>query len=128
MKLGLNISINLSKIDMNRVFNGKKGQYLDLSTFIDLDNLDQYDNNGFISQSTKKEERDNGVQTPILGNVKVFYNDSQQQQARQQPAHTQGFQVPQDEGVRPNLHQQGSPEFEDDIPFMRISDNLLTAI
>jgi single-strand DNA-binding protein len=38
--------------------------------------------------------------------------------ARQQPQHTQqGFQAPQDAGVIPNLHQQGSDEFEDSIPF-----------
>ena len=32
--------------------------------------------------------------------------------ARQQPAHTQ-----QPTGVKPNLHQQDTPEFEDQIPF-----------
>ena len=43
---------------------------------------------------------------------------SQASQARQQPAHTQqGFQAPQGQGVKPNLHQPDSAEFEDDIPF-----------
>jgi hypothetical protein len=113
MKLGLSIKLDVTKIDKARLFQGAKGTYLDLTTFIDLDQLDQYDNNGFISQSVSKEERSGGVQTPILGNVKVFYNDSQQ--ARQQPQHTQqGFQAPQDAGVKPHI-----PEFEDDgkIPF-----------
>jgi hypothetical protein len=116
MKLGLSIKIDVSKIDKTRLFQGQKGTYLDLTTFVDLDNLDQYDNNGFISQSVSKEERDNKVQTPILGNVKVFYNDSQQ--ARQQPAHTQqGFQAPLDAGVIPNLNHPNSEEFESTIPF-----------
>jgi hypothetical protein len=118
MKIGVSIKIDVSKIDKARLFQGAKGTYLDLTTFIDIDQLDQYDNNGFISQSVSKEERENRVQAPILGNVKVFYNDSQQQQARQQPQHTQqGFQAPQDAGVKPNLHQQGTDEFESEIPF-----------
>ena len=76
MKIGVNISINVNKIEKARLFQGKKGKYLDLTTFIDLDNLDQYENNGFIAQSVSKEEKAQGVQSPILGNCKVFYNDS----------------------------------------------------
>lgn len=115
MKIGVSIKIDVSKIDKARLFQGQKGTYLDLTTFIDLDQLDQYDNNGFISQSVSKEERANNVMTPILGNVKVFYNDSQSQQARQQPQHTQqGFQAPQDEGVHPHVPDG---QFSDDIPF-----------
>jgi len=109
MKLGLSIKLDVTKIDKARLFQGAKGTYLDLTTFIDLDQLDQYENNGFISQSVSKEERDNRVQTPILGNVKVFFNDSQ---ARQQPQHTQGFQAPQDRGVKPVID-----DFSDDICF-----------
>ena len=79
MKIGVNISINVSKIEKARLFQGKKGKYLDLTTFIDLDNLDQYENNGFIAQSVSKEEKAQGVQSTILGNCKVFYNDSKAQ-------------------------------------------------
>jgi len=75
MKVGLNISIDVSKIDKSRLYKGAKGNYLNLTTFVDLDNKDKYDNNGFINQSITKEERSNGVQTPILGNVRVIYTD-----------------------------------------------------
>ena len=78
MKLGLSVKIDVTKIDKSRLFKGEKGTYLDLTTFIDLDNEGQYGDHGFISQSVSKEERDANVQTPILGNVKVFFNDSQQ--------------------------------------------------
>jgi hypothetical protein len=44
---------------------------------VDTEQQDQYENNGFISQSTTKEEREAQVQTPILGNVKVFFTDGQ---------------------------------------------------
>lgn len=75
MKLGLSIKIDVSKIDKSRLYQGAKGTYLDLTTFIS-DELDQYDNNGFISQSVTAEEREAKTQTPILGNVKIFYTDS----------------------------------------------------
>lgn len=75
-KMGINISIDVTKIDKTRLFQGKKGTYLSLTTFIDSDNPDQYDNHGFISQSTDKEEREAGVKTPILGNCKVFFTET----------------------------------------------------
>jgi len=78
MKIGLSVRINVQKIDKARLYAGEKGTYLDLTTFVDIDTQDQYENNGFISQSVDKEEREKGVQTPILGNVKVFFNDAPQ--------------------------------------------------
>jgi len=82
MKIGISIKIDVTKIDKARLFQGKKGKYLDLTTFIDVDEKNQYDDNGFISQSVSKEEKAQGVQTAILGNVKVFYNDTQTQPAQ----------------------------------------------
>jgi len=75
MKVGLSVRIDVTKIDKSRLYKGAKGTYLDLTTFVDTDQQDQYENNGFISQSVTKEERDAKVQTPILGNVKVIYTD-----------------------------------------------------
>tara|TARA_R110000822_G_scaffold13977_7_gene49284 strand:- start:112 stop:414 length:303 start_codon:yes stop_codon:yes gene_type:complete len=75
MKVGLSVRIDVTKIDKSRLYKGAKGTYLDLTTFVDTEQQDQYENNGFISQSTTKEEREANVQTPILGNVKVFYTD-----------------------------------------------------
>ena len=77
MKVGLSVRIDVTKIDKSRLYKGTKGTYLDLTTFVDTDQQDQYENNGFISQSVTKEERDAKVQTPILGNVKVIYTDGQ---------------------------------------------------
>lgn len=75
MKVGINLSIDVTKLEKERFVKGKKGTYANFTTFIDLDNKDQYENNGFVSQSITKEERSNGVQTPILGNVRVIYRD-----------------------------------------------------
>lgn len=54
MKLGISIKIDVTKIDKSRLFKSEKGTYLDLTTMIDLDELDQYGNNGFIAQSVSK--------------------------------------------------------------------------
>ena len=78
MKIGLSVRIDVTKIDKARLYAGEKGTYLDLTTFVDTDQQDQYENNGFISQSVDKQEREQGVQTPILGNVKVFFTDGAQ--------------------------------------------------
>ena len=79
MKIGVSIRVDVTKIDKERLYKGEKGTYLDLTTFVDTAEQDQYENNGFISQSVDKEEREKGVQTPILGNVKVFYTDGSEQ-------------------------------------------------
>lgn len=95
MKVGISVSIDVTKIDKARLHKGAKGTYLDLTTFVDLDQQDQYDNNGFVTQSPTKEERDSKTQLPILGNVKVFYKDQgsqpQQQQPQQQTAPSDDF-------------------------------------
>ncbi len=83
MKVGINVSIDVTKIDKSRLFQGQKGTYLSMTTFVDTEETDQYDNNGFISESTSKDERDSGVKGTILGNCKVFYTDGQSQQSQQ---------------------------------------------
>jgi len=85
MKIGLSVRIDVTKIDKARLYAGAKGTYLDLTTFVDTDQKDQYENNGFISQSVDKEEREQGVQTPILGNVKVFFTDGAQSSPQSAP-------------------------------------------
>ena len=114
MKIGVNLKIDVTKIDKSRLFNGEKGTYLDLSTFIDIDNLDQYGNNGFITQSTTKEEREGGVKLPILGNVKVYYKEGQQQQAAQG-----NYQAQQayDHAAPPQAPPMQNDFDSDDIPF-----------
>ena len=49
MKVGLNVRINVSKIDKSKLYKGEKGVYLNMTTFVDLDQEDEYGNNGFIS-------------------------------------------------------------------------------
>ena len=97
MKVGISVRIDVTKIDKSRLYKGAKGTYLDLTTFVDTEKQDQYENNGFISQSLTKEEREAKYQTPILGNVKVFYTDSST--------------------TAPAVAAMSIEELDDDIPF-----------
>lgn len=80
-KIGVSLKIDVTRILKDKMFKGEKGTYLDATVFIDVDEKDQYDNNGMITQSWKDQQKGEG---PILGNVKVFWRDDGQQAPRQQ--------------------------------------------
>ncbi len=133
--IGVRVKIDVSKIDKNRLFKGAKGTYLDATVFIVIDQKDQYENNGMITQDVTKEERERGVKGPILGNVQVFWqgetiqqgqqqNYQSQPNPKQQPQQSQQQQAPQQSYQnQPNPKQQQQPagdfnnSFDDDIPF-----------
>ena len=139
-KIGVSLKINVSQIDKARLFSGQKGKYLDCTVFIDIDDLDQYGNSGMITQDVSKDEKASGVKGNILGNCKVFWNESgqapqqqggfQQQAPQKQQAPVQ-FQQQAPYNSQPgNNNQEGgyqqqakvnpqepSIDFDDDIPF-----------
>ena len=80
-KIGLNISIDVTKIDKAHLIEGKKGKYLNLTAFINLDEEDQYGQNGMVTQGLSKEARDSGQKGAILGNGKLFWREAPQPQA-----------------------------------------------
>ena len=88
-KTGVNFSFDVTKLDKSKFYKGKNGAiYANLTVFIDSDK-DQYDNNGGIQQSLSKEERDQGVKAPYIGNAKIFWSDSGQSAPKQaEPAAT----------------------------------------
>lgn len=110
MKIGISFKIDVTKINKERLFKGEKGTYLDCTSFIDLNEIGQYGDNGFISQSVTKEEREAGNQGDILGNVKVFYNDSADAPHQNHP------NTPQPTQSQPTPPPINA-EFDDDIPF-----------
>jgi hypothetical protein len=107
-KIALALKINLNEIDMARVFQGKKGQYLDATIFVNMDELDQYGNSGMITQDVSKEEKASGTKGAILGNGKVFWVENGQ--APQQPGEQQsqgvGFQQQPQGGFQQQAPQQ----------------------
>ena len=101
-KYGVRLTIDVTKILKQYLFAGAKGKYLNATVFLNVDEKDQYDNNGMITQSWKDQAKSEG---PILGNAQVFWRDDggQSHQSTPSPNH----------GPAP----QGSNDFEDDIPF-----------
>ena len=67
-------SINLSKIDKSKIIEGKKGQYLPITISLN-DDLDQFGNQGSMTISQSKEERDAKAEKSYLGNVKVVWTN-----------------------------------------------------
>ena len=67
----LRLKIDVTKIDKSHLFKGERGTYLDL-TLMENDQVDEYGNAGFVSQSVSKEAREAGVKGPIIGNYKTI--------------------------------------------------------
>jgi hypothetical protein len=64
------ISIDLAKVDKLKLTKTEKGQIFGNFDFIVRDDVDQYGNIGFIVQRQSKEEREQQIKLPILGNAK----------------------------------------------------------
>ena len=105
MKIGVNIKIDVTKIDKAKLFDGKKGRYLDAVAFIDIDNQGQYGDNGMVTQAISKEEKDAGGRGAILGNATVFWRDQAQPTGQPAPQAAQAAQG------------GGFDDFSDLIPF-----------
>jgi len=118
MKIGVSGKIDVTKIDKARLFVGQKGKYLDFTVFIDIDELDSYGNSGMLTQDVTKAEKDQGVKGPILGNCKVFWNDTQSQQQTKQPPQQQGgFQQQQPQQSQPqSSNQNNASSFQQQSP------------
>ena len=95
--VGISASIDVTKIDKSKLIDGKKGTYLNITTFVNLDEKDQYDNNGMMTQSVSQEEREAGTRGAILGNTKVFFRD--------------------DKSVSPPQAKEGFDQVSEDVPF-----------
>lgn len=92
----ISISIDVTKIDKDRLYKGQKGTYLD-AVLIDTPN-NQYGDNFMIVQSVSKEEREQGIKGEILGNGKIL-GQQPQQSAPQQPSEPQDNFDPQDDDL-----------------------------
>ena len=119
-KVGVSLKINVSQIEKERLFSGAKDKYLDATVFIDLDQVDQYGNNGMITQDISKEEKQKNMQGAILGNAKIFWRDNTQQNPQPQQMVNQNY-VSGVNAQQPDPKSQGANvDFDDDIPFMRL--------
>ena len=65
----ITVKINLDKVDKSKIFQGKKGKYLDLVLWENKDfpQADQYGSHYLVKQSGEKGEK-----LDILGSAKIF--------------------------------------------------------
>jgi hypothetical protein len=69
-------SIDLTKIDKSKIFEGKKGKYYPVTVVLNNE-LGNYGDSGYIQTEQTKEERDAKQPKTFLGNVKVVWTDGQ---------------------------------------------------
>ena len=95
-------SINLGNIPKDKIFHGKKGQYLPITITIN-DEVDQFGNQGPVVVEQSKEEREAKSPKTYLGNVKVVWSNGQ----NVEPA-------PRDNNSAPAAP---APAVDEDLPF-----------
>ena len=111
MKVAVNFSIDINKLDESRYIHGKNGaKYADLTCFISPEEPDQFGQHGGIQQSTTQDERAAGTKMAYVGNVKAFWGDGVNIVKEASSSN-----APQSSGNAPQ--SSGQPSFSEDIPF-----------
>ena len=98
-------NIDLNKIPKDKIYKGKKGNYLPIVITIN-DELGNYGDSGPIIVEQTKDERDAKVDKVYLGNVKVVWTNGDNVAAAQR-----------DGGSAPAQQAASIPAANDDLPF-----------
>jgi hypothetical protein len=101
MSVLANVSIDVTKIDKAKLYNGK---YLNVTISIN-DQTDTYGNNVSVTESQTKEERDLKTSKRYLGNGKVVYTNGDVKVAEKQEKPLQ------------TASQKFAQQEQDDLPF-----------
>lgn len=105
MKIGVNLKIDVTKLDKTKFFKANSGAvYADLTVFIDPNQEDQYGYHGGITQALTKDEREANVKPKYLGNCKVFWKDETEHSSQQNETSIVDGDAPKE-------------SFDQDIPF-----------
>lgn len=73
-RLGIALSIDVTKLDKSRFVSGKNGaKYCDLTVWLSPDEPDDYGKHGGIQIAATKEEQEAKEKMPYVGNAKVFW-------------------------------------------------------
>lgn len=106
----ISASVDVTKIDKNRLFTGKPNEDGNSSRYLDITLIEtpnsKYDDDYMVVQSVTKEEREGGMQGAILGNGKIFGGDRRE--------------VVEPSQFAPEPQPQAKPtpaSVEDDVPF-----------
>lgn len=99
----ISASIDLTKIDKAKIYEGKKGKYYPITVVLN-DEPGQYGDSGYIMTEQTKEERDAKTQKQYLGNVKVVWTNGQ------------NVTTAEKQGVQQSIEMQTASS-EPDLPF-----------
>jgi len=99
MSVLMRVKLNLSKIDKSKIFEGKKGKYVDITIALN-DEKDEYGNNVAAFMQDKGEDKN------YLGNGRVVWADTPQFEDRLDEAKEQTEEM-----------KKGLAEPDDDLPF-----------
>jgi hypothetical protein len=91
-------SINLDAIDKSKIIVGKKGKYYPITITLN-DEVDQFGNQGPITDSQTKEQRDNKEPKNYLGNVQVVWTNGENVQAAPRDDNNQQVSQPKKETI-----------------------------
>lgn len=80
----LSISIDVSKLNKDRFYKGKKGTYASLDVWVS-DEPDQYGNDASVSESLSKEEREAKTKKNYVGSGKKLYGWSKSTPSNDNP-------------------------------------------
>ena len=97
------VKVDLRKITKEKIYKGKKGDYLEM-TFVINDEVDQYGNNVSVTEGQTKEERDAKAPKNYLANGRVVWTNG-----------TAPTVAPRD-GEQAAPAQVSQPQ-DDDLPF-----------
>lgn len=107
----ITLNIDVTKITKERLYEGKKGKYLQLTVAVN-DELDDYGNNASAFEGQSKEERDAKTPKNYLGNGSVVWTDGSVKTKRDLESNPQTN--PQN-SVNDSLNDMDS--IDDDLPF-----------
>jgi len=99
-------SINLGNIPKDKIFKGKKGQYLPITITIN-DEVDQFGNQGPVVVEQSKEEREAKTPKTYLGNCRVVWTNGENVDTAPRDDQGFGMATPQPAAAAP----------EEDLPF-----------
>mgnify|MGYP003115327753 FL=1 len=101
--IGVNLSIDVTKLDKSRFVAGKNGaKYCDLTVFLSPEE-NEYGSNGGIVLAQSKNEREQKERKTFVGNSKIFYVKDKKMDFLSAPPK--------------RVKKQVVEEFDDDIPF-----------
>ena len=77
------LNLDLSKVDKDKIYIGKKGKYYKVRVVL-KDEEDQFGNVGFVQTASTKEERDAGYEASYLGNLKEVKFEKKEESVKEE--------------------------------------------